>query len=159
MPKLKDLTGRQFGDLVVLKRDGTHAGTRKPLWLCKCCCGVQLHVVGTALATHHTRSCGCSRARPRKHGKRHSRAYNTWANMHQRCRNPQHPRYKDWGGRGVVICERWYSFSAFYADMGDPPPGMTLDRRDNDGPYDPSNCRWATSATQNQNKRRLTAAQ
>lgn len=157
MPRLNDLTGKTFGLLQVVKRTGTHPGTHKPMWLCQCACGTQRYVVGTALASGHTQSCGCSRTRPRVHGKRYSRAYNTWSNMHQRCRNPRHPRYGDWGGRGIVICERWYSFENFYADMGDPLPGMTLDRQNNDGPYAPHNCRWATLAEQNQNKRRLTA--
>lgn len=158
MPRLNDLSGETFGSLIVIKRDGTHPGTRKPMWLCQCNCGARCHVVGTALTTNHTQSCGCSRTRPRLHGQRKSRAYNTWANMHQRCRNPKHPRYADWGGRGITVCERWHSFKEFYADMGDPPPGMTIDRKNNDGHYEPDNCRWATVETQNRNKQRLTAA-
>lgn len=76
--------------------------------------------------------------------------------MKQRCCNPNHPRFKDWGGRGIKVCDRWRdSFEAFLADMGRRPPGTTLDRKDNDGNYEPGNCRWATSEEQSMNKRGL----
>jgi hypothetical protein len=80
--------------------------------------------------------------------------YGIWRAMHQRCRNPQNASYADYGGRGITICERWNHPIAFLADMGHPPEGMTLGRIDNDGNYEPSNCRWETQEQQNENTRR-----
>jgi hypothetical protein len=76
--------------------------------------------------------------------------------MVQRCTNPNNADYDNYGGRGITVCEDWYSFENFFADMGVPPPGLTLDRIDNDGNYEPSNCRWATYSVQLQNRRKAT---
>jgi len=73
--------------------------------------------------------------------------------MRSRCNNPNHPRWADWGGRGIKVCERWASYDNFLADMGEKPPGTTLERINNDGDYEPDNCCWATPAKQNRNKR------
>ena len=83
-----------------------------------------------------------------------TRVYKTWNMMVQRCENPNNPNYKDYGGRGIQVCERWHELENFSADMGDPPDGLSLDRRDNEGDYERSNCRWATRKTQNRNTRR-----
>ena len=79
--------------------------------------------------------------------------YDSWRSMRQRCWNPHHARFTDYGGRGITIDERWWTFRGFLADMGERTPGTTLDRLDRDGPYAPGNCRWATVSEQNRNRR------
>ncbi len=89
------------------------------------------------------------------HGMSYSPEYQVWRNMLSRCTNPNHPRYADWGGRGITVCDRWLSsFIAFYEDMGDCPSGYELDRKDNDGNYGPDNCRWVPRSTSQRNKRK-----
>lgn len=88
------------------------------------------------------------------HGMRQHPVYDVWAEMIQRCTNPKHRRYADYGGRGISVCERWRrSFNTFFTDMGERPRGLTLERRDNDRGYEPGNCYWATPTEQNLNKR------
>lgn len=104
-----------------------------------------------------TKSCGCL---VKKHEQSHSKVYRIWDSMVRRCHTPTHAAFKDYGGRGITVCERWRDFINFYADMGDPPKGMSLDRKRNDEGYEPSNCRWATRKEQNRNTRanRMVAA-
>jgi len=162
----KNLSGKTFGRLTVLAYVGVEqfeSGV-KGTWLCRCQCGKTLRIIGNSLTTGNTTSCGCASIdalveRSTKHGaaKRggsRSMAYRIWQAMLNRCRNQRVPNYADYGGRGITVCERWQeSFQNFIADMGEPPPGTSIDRRENDGNYEPANCRWATRAQQARNKR------
>lgn len=160
-----DLTGKVFGRLTVLEFAGTirisYTCTRTT-WLCRCSCGNKTIAPTASLRTRTTQSCGCLHwerlvADATKHGHKmggRSPTYESWRGMRERCLRPAHIGYKDYGGRGIKICEAWSSFKQFLKDMGPRPDGKTLDRRDVNGNYEPSNCRWATQKEQQANKRR-----
>jgi len=155
MPKLLDITGQRFGRLVVIER--SHTKDRRWWWRCLCDCGRETITAGKYLRRGETRSCGCfaiddKRARNITHGytvyrQRKGKAYGRWAGMFSRCYNPKVER-------GIEVCERWHRFEHFLADMGEPPPGMSLDRIDPDGDYTPENCRWAMAHTQVHDRRK-----
>lgn len=158
-----DLTGRRFGRLVAQAKEGL-ATDDEARWRCLCDCGNETCVRSSSLRNGTTQSCGCLRrellsTRPLKHGQaRHGRLtseYDAWHAMKQRCLNPNHAAYANYGGRGITVCQQWLeSFEVFFADVGlKPDPELTLDRIDNDGSYEPGNVRWATRSQQNSNQR------
>lgn len=152
-----DLSGRKFGRLTVVRFDSVRNKSHS-MWLCDCDCGKTAIVSKVHLVSGRQKSCGClrreaSRIRKSTHGMYNSPTYNSWANMIQRCTNKNSHKYPDYGGRGITFDSSWIRFESFLEDMGERPNGTTLDRRDNDGNYEPSNCRWATIDQQANNKR------
>ena len=138
-----DLTGKRFNKLMVVSLSPSHNGKRQ--WLCQCDCGRNAIISGVRLRLGQM-SCGANGCKPgTSHGlSKKSCAYVRWKTMKARCLNPRHQRFADYGGRGVSICRRWMKFENFLSDMGEPPTGMFLDRKDNAKGYGPDNCRWVT---------------
>lgn len=158
-PRAKNLTDRRFGRLVaqqpVRLKDGTLG------WYCLCDCGQDSSVLARSLVKGITTSCGCKQKSMwkqnlpsrRTHGMKGTPVYKVWSNMKERCQREGHKSYADYGGRGITVCDRWLSFEEFYADMGDPPKGYTIERDDVNGNYEKGNCRWVPMPEQYLNRR------
>lgn len=162
MPRFIDRAGLRYGRLLAIRHERPKGGLRVR-WLCRCDCGTECWVVSDQLGGH-TQSCGCLQAERASdanstHGyaRPHqvTRTYRAWQSAKNRCTNPRNNRYPLYGGRGIQMCQRWLgNFENFLADMGEAPDGLSLDRENVNGHYEPENCRWATAQEQADNRRR-----
>jgi len=151
----QDKTGQRFGRLTVKELI-----SKKPIakWICVCDCGNETQVWGGHLKSGVTRSCGClltdfNKTSHKTHGMTKTRTYKSWRSMKMRCTLPSMPSYKNYAGKGIGFDESWNDFNKFYEDMGERPEGMTLDRIDSSKGYSKDNCRWATPAQQQANRK------
>lgn len=161
--KMNDLTGKRFGRLIAVSYQSKESGNRQRIfWKCQCDCGNSTNVDTSVLTRNIVKSCGClrievTRKRSLKHGGsigyKGNREYRAWSGAKSRCYNPNSHKYKNYGERGIKMCERWLNdFGNFFKDMGKCPDGLTLDRIDVNGDYEPNNCHWTTSMVQGRHR-------
>lgn len=154
---LVDITGMRFSRWLVERIDPTSGKIK--FWHCVCDCGTRKLVFGGDLKRGMSKSCGClaretRAARMTSHGFARHPAYRSWQHMRTRCENPNDDNFPIYGGRGIVVCAQWQTFEVFWQDMGSTwREGLSIDREDTDGNYEPGNCRWATAAQQANNRR------
>lgn len=166
MSRLNDLTGKTIGRWTVLRRNDPPSRGHRPLYVCRCSCGTERVVQGNHLTEGRTKSCGClrtetSRSKATTHGHYGERLYVVWKHIKERCYSPTCKEFRYYGGRGISICDDWknnylsfrkWAYENGYDESADRGK-CTLDRIDNDGNYEPGNCRWTDMATQCKNKR------
>lgn len=160
MAQKTDITGQKFDRLLVIMYTGNLNASKKRMVLCRCDCGVEKEMVASNLVSGMSKSCGCLKVEKFKnrvttHGMAGKTMYYRWNGMIQRCYNPDHSEYKNYGSRGIKVCDRWRnSVLNYIADLGEPPfKGASVDRINNDGDYNPENCKWSTKKEQSVNRR------
>ena len=152
----KDLTEMKFGYLVVKSRAENKG--KEPCWNCYCeNCESDYIAIGALLKNGSVKACGCLRGKKSTHGLSKTKIYSVWANIKDRCLNEKAKRFKDYGGRGIKVCNDWIdNFQSFFywAINNGYQEGLSIERKNNDGNYEPDNCKWATSKEQAQNRRK-----
>lgn len=158
MPKKIDRTGIRYGRLVAVRETGRDS-SNKAMWECVCDCGGISTVSSSSLGSGNTRSCGCLLTEATtKHGGSGKSSYNTWRAMMRRCSNPNDKDYRNYGARGINVCQEWHTYQRFESDMGEPAGMETIDRIDPSLGYFPENCRWASPTVQARNIRKKDVA-
>lgn len=151
---MKEIEGNRYGKLIALKRTEIKDKKGNYYYLCECDCGAQKNILRCHLVTGKIRSCGClHKGINATHNDSGSLEYSSYSSMIGRCYNKNNAKYPIYGGRGIKVCDRWLeSYSNFLEDMGRKPIGTSIDRINNDGNYEPLNCRWASASTQSRNR-------
>jgi len=160
MSQRLDLCGETIGRLTVIERgpELVEFKSNRSTWICRCACGQTTQVRTKHLRGGQTTSCGCFRRehqskQAHRHGLWKTKAYSSWHCMMKRCYDPKDISYPNYGGRGIRVIDRWHDVRNFVADMGEPPAGHSIDRKDGNKGYEPDNCRWAPKLKQNNNRR------